>query len=65
MNAQDRNTLLLVVIIFIVCIVALVAVLSISWRLVGGAVERTFNSIGEALQINDVDYNFEIPEIRS
>ncbi|MCA9387041.1 hypothetical protein KC669_03330 [Candidatus Dojkabacteria bacterium] len=62
MDKQNRNTFILLIVVFIVCIVALVAVLTISWRIVGGSVTSAVNSVARYIQLQNLDYNFKVPE---
>ncbi|MCA9380853.1 hypothetical protein KC678_01170 [Candidatus Dojkabacteria bacterium] len=62
MDKQNRNTFILLIVVFIVCIVALVAVLTISWRLVGGSVTSAVSSVARYIQLQNLDYNFKVPE---
>ncbi len=61
MDRADRSTIIMISIVLIVSIVALIAVISISWSIVGDSVSDAVNSITRFFRLQNLDYNFEIP----
>lgn len=61
MNSENRNTILLFVIVFAVSIIALIAVLAISWQIIGDTVKSNIESLGVATGRTNLDYRFEVP----
>lgn len=63
MKKDDRNTLLLVVFILIVCLVSLIAIFTLVWKIIANPVRETVNAVNEFLQGEpEYDYNFDVPE---
>ncbi len=62
MQREDRNTIIMIMVVLIISVVALIAVISISWRVVGDSVTSVVNSITRAVRLQNLDYNFEIPD---
>ena len=61
-NKEDQNTFILIGVILIICLIAIVAILSGIWALVRDPVTRVGNEIGEFIRTNRVyDFNFTIP----
>jgi LPXTG-site transpeptidase (sortase) family protein len=55
----------MIVAIIAVCIVALIAVFSVMWRISGGVISRTINSFNRYVKIQNLDYNFKVPEAKA
>ena len=63
MNREARNTVIMILVVFIVSVIALIAVLSISWRFVGGFIIETIGGFSRFIDLQNLNYNFEIPKI--
>lgn len=67
MKKDDRNTFLLVAIILIVCIVSLVAIFNILWRVIADPIVIAYDKLVSATFVvqgaKTADYNFEVPEL--
>lgn len=61
MKQEDRNILLIVGIVVIASFVAMVAIFSVIWGLVGPQISSAVSSISRFIQLQNLDYNFEIP----
>lgn len=63
MKKDDRNTLLLVVFILIVCLVSLIAIFTLVWKIIANPVRETVNAVNEFLQGEpEYNYNFDVPK---
>lgn len=60
-NRDDKNILIIFVIIFTVALIAIIAILNLVWQVVGKSVGEFFNNFGYAVQASTLDYNFAIP----
>lgn len=63
-NKEDKNILIMVLVIFTVSIIALIAIGNIIWRIISPGVAIVVTEVSNFVKINRLDYNFEIPEKR-
>ncbi|MBE2280692.1 MAG: hypothetical protein IAE91_09900 [Ignavibacteriaceae bacterium] len=61
-NKDDKNIFIMVIVIFVVSIIALIAIGNIIWRIISPGVNIAVTEISNYIRINRLDYNFEIPE---
>jgi len=61
---EDKNIIIMVVIIFVVSIVALIAIGNIIWKIISPGVALATTEISRLIAINRLDYNFPIPAKR-
>jgi hypothetical protein len=61
MEGKDRNTLLLIVILFAISIIALIVVLSLAWRVAGDTVVDIFDFFVDNVEVRRTDYDFAVP----
>jgi hypothetical protein len=64
MKQEDRNLLLVVGIVVLVSLVAMVAIFSVIWGLVGTPVSSLVSAGSRFIHLQNLDYNFEIPAKR-
>ncbi len=60
-NKDDKNILVMILVIFAVSIIALVAIGNIIWKIIQPGVDIAVAEISNIVRINRLDYNFEIP----
>lgn len=60
-NKDDKNILIMVIVIFAVSIIALVAIGNIIWKIISPGVNLAITEVSNVIRINRLDYNFEIP----
>ncbi len=66
MKKDDRNTLLLVLFILIVCIVSLVAIFTIIWRIIANPVREAVAAVNQFLEGEpEYNYNFDVPKTKA
>lgn len=61
----DRNSFILLFGVFLVCIIALVALVNSIWQVIGPSVVEFFDQISTFQRVNSTDYNFPIPQANS
>jgi LPXTG-site transpeptidase (sortase) family protein len=61
MNKSDKDNLILVALVLIVCTISLVAVGVSLWRLIGPGVSEFANVLGLSIKISNLNYNFNVP----
>jgi LPXTG-site transpeptidase (sortase) family protein len=65
-NREDQNTFLMIFVILVVCLIALVAILSTVWQIIRVPVEDFFEGISYQTKLNQPkDYNFTIPQAQA
>jgi len=64
-NKDDKNILIMVLIIFTVSIIALVAIGNIVWKIISPGVNLAITEVSNVIRVNRLDYNFEIPARRN
>ncbi len=64
MNKGDRDNLIIVLIVLVVCTISLVAMAVSVWRLIGPSVVQFTDVLGLSVKISNLDYNFNLPEVR-
>lgn len=60
---DDQNTFLMIGGVLIVCIIALIAVVSSIWALIRAPVNSAINTVSNFIRIQSLDYNFTIPVV--
>lgn len=60
-SRDDQNTFLMIGGVLIICLIALVAVISSIWALIREPVNTVINSVSTFVRIQTLDYNFQIP----
>lgn len=63
-NKDDKNIFIMVLVIFVVSIVALIAIGNIVWKIISPGVNLAVTEISNTIRVNRLDYNFKIPEKR-
>lgn len=63
-NKDDKNMLIMVLVIFTVSIIALIAIGNIIWRIVSPGVAIVVTEVSNLVKVSRLDYNFQIPEKR-
>jgi len=63
MKEEDRNTILIVIIILVVCVISLIAIFNLVWQIIGEPVTKVYNSISYTFYIQNLNYNFHVPQI--
>ncbi len=63
MNKDDRNTAIIVIGVLVVCTISLVAIFNSLWNIVSPWVTSSLEFVGFNIRINNVTYNFPVPEI--
>lgn len=62
-SRDDQNTFLMIGGVLIICLIALIAVISSIWALVRDPVNAVINTVSTFIRIQTLDYNFAIPVV--
>src|SRR6187551_2172910 len=60
-SRDDQNTFLMIGGVLIICLIALIAVVSSIWALIREPVNSVINTVSTFIRIQTLDYNFTLP----